>query len=103
MALEPEPTEPSAREGRAAPAASGRGRGRRLVRILAFQTLYEMDVSHHRPGEVLQRLLDEQQPAPETGAFARELVTGVLRNRAAIDEQIHTSAPAYPLAQMSPI
>ena len=103
MAFEPEPAEPSAQDGRAAPPAGGRGRGRRLARIIAFQTLYEMDVSHHRPGEVLQRLLDEQQPAPEAGAFARELVTGVLRHRTAIDEQIHTSAPAYPLAQMSPV
>jgi transcription antitermination protein NusB len=100
MATEPERDEPAAP---AVPAAPARGRGRRLARILAFQTLYEMDVSRHRPGEVLQRLLDEQQPAPEAGAFARELVTGVLRHRAAIDEQIHTSAPAYPLAQMSPV
>jgi transcription antitermination protein NusB len=97
MATNPEREEPRA------PAATGRGRGRRLARVLAFQTLYEMDVSRHRPGEVLQRLLDEQQPAPEAGEFARELVTGVLRHRAAIDEQIHASAPAYPLAQMSPI
>lgn len=97
MASEPERDEPTA------PARTGRGRGRRLARILAFQTLYEMDVSRHRPGEVLQRLLDEQPPAPEAGEFARELVTGVLRHRAAIDEQIHASAPAYPLAQMSPV
>src|SRR5919202_1466491 len=97
MATDPEHDEPTA------PAATGRGRGRRLARILAFQTLYEMDVSRHRPGEVLQRLLDEQHPAPEAGEFARELVTGVLRHRAAIDEQIHSSAPAYPLAQMSPV
>jgi len=78
-------------------------RGRRLARIIAFQTLYEMDVSRHRPGEVLQRLLDEQQPAPEAGAFARELVTGVLRHRAQIDASLQEHAPAYPLAQMSPI
>ncbi|HEY7067183.1 MAG TPA: transcription antitermination factor NusB [Chloroflexota bacterium] len=97
MALEHEP------EQSAAPAASGRGRGRRLARILAFQTLYEMDVSRHRPGEVLQRLLDEQQPAAEAAEYARALVTGVLRHRTAIDEQIHASAPAYPLAQMSPV
>ena len=97
MSSEPE------REQPAAAPATARGRGRRLARVLAFQTLYEMDVSHHRPGEVLQRLLDEQQPAAEAGAFARELVAGVLRHRAAIDDQIHTSAPAYPLAQMSPV
>ncbi len=97
MALEPERDEPSAST------ATGRGRGRRLARVLAFQTLYEMDVSRHRPGEVLQRLLDEQQPAAEAGDFARELVAGVLRHRAAIDDLIHASAPAYPLAQMSPV
>jgi N utilization substance protein B len=103
MASEPDREEPVRQERPAAPAATGRGRGRRLGRILAFQTLYEMDVSRHRPGEVLQRLLDEQHPAPEAGEFARELVTGVLRHRAAIDELIHSSAPAYPLAQMSPV
>lgn len=86
-----------------ASAAHGRLRGRRLARTLAFQTLYEMDISRHRPGEVLQRLLDDERAAPEVAAFARELVTGVLRHRAAIDELIEEHAPAYPLAQMSPI
>ncbi len=97
MALEPE------RDPAPAPAATSRGRGRRRARILAFQTLYEMDVSRHRPGEVLQRLLDEEPTAPEIHEFARELVAGVLRHRAAIDELLHASAPAYPLAQMSPV
>jgi N utilization substance protein B len=97
MASEPEHDQTTA------PASAGRGRGRRLARILAFQTLYEMDVSRHRPGEVLQRLLDEDRPAPEVAEFARELITGVLRHRATIDEQIHASAPAYPLVQMSPV
>ncbi len=84
-------------------APSSRGRGRRLGRILAFQTLYEMDVSRHRPGEVLQRLLTDEQADAEVGEFARQLVAGVLRHRTAIDDLLQESAPAYPLAQMSPL
>jgi N utilization substance protein B len=80
-----------------------RRRGRRLARTLAFQTLYEMDVSRHRPGEVLQRLLAEEQPTPDVAEFARELVAGVLRHRAHLDELLQASAPLYPLAQMSPV
>jgi N utilization substance protein B len=84
-------------------AAPGRARGRRLGRTLAFQTLYEMDVSRHRPGEVLQRLLADEQVDPEVGEFARSLLAGVLRHRAEIDALLEESAPAYPLAQMSPL
>lgn len=93
----------SAGEAAHARATSRSRRGRRLARVLAFQTLYEMDVSRHRPGEVLQRLLAEHGAAPEVRAFARELVAGVLRHRAEIDEFLQRAAPAYPLAQMSPI
>jgi N utilization substance protein B len=70
---------------------------------VAFQTLYEVDQSRHRPGEVLQRRLAEDGIEPAAAAYARELVAGALRHRAEIDVQIQTSAPAYPLAQMSPV
>jgi transcription antitermination protein NusB len=83
--------------------AGGRGRSRRLARTIAFQTLYEADLSRHRPGEVLRRLLDEAPPDPATAEFARELVAGVLRNRAHVDEVLQGIASAWPLAQMSPI
>ena len=97
MANELEHEQPTAVRG------SGRARGRRLARTLALQTLYEMDVSRHRPGEVLQRLLAEGHAAADAARFARDLITGVLRHRAAIDALLQQYAPAYPLAQMSPI
>lgn len=81
----------------------GRGRGRRLARVLAFKTLYEVDLAHHKPGEVLQRLAEEQEVAPETMAYARELVAGVLRHREQLDQIIHEKAPAWPLQQMSAV
>jgi N utilization substance protein B len=82
---------------------AGGVRGRRLGRTLAFLTLYEMDVSRHRPGAVLQRLAEAAGASPEVAAFARSLVAGVLRHRAEIDALLQQHAPAYPLAQLSPI
>src|ERR687885_2452950 len=86
---------------------------RRLGRALAFQALYEMDMGHHAPGQVLERLAESFQESdaapysPEVlnaaAAYARELVRGVLLNRAAIDGLIQQRAPLWPLAQMSAV
>jgi transcription antitermination protein NusB len=95
--------EESGEEPAAPSTPRARARGRRLGRTLAFKTLYEMDVSRHRPGEVLQRLVDDEKADPSAAEFARELLTGVLRQRADLDELIQESAPAYPLSQMSPV
>jgi transcription antitermination protein NusB len=83
-----------------------RGRGgleRRQARDLAYQTLYETDLSHHRPGEVLQRRLDEGKLEPELAEFARELVAGVLQHRTQVDRELQAIAAAWPLEQMSAI
>jgi transcription antitermination protein NusB len=94
---------------------------RRQARVLAFQVLYEVDVAHHAPASVLQRLLDEEaavsgSPAdleevgrvaggvPQDGIrYARDLIGGVLHNRAEIDTIIQERAPAWPLRQMSAV
>jgi transcription antitermination protein NusB len=101
--------------GSAARPARGWG-SRRLARILAFQVLYEVDLAHHQPGSVLTRLvtmdlgltgdLDDGDYVhgpldPEVDAYARELIGGVLRQRAEIDREIQQRAPAWPLRQMS--
>jgi transcription antitermination protein NusB len=86
---------------------------RRLGRALAFQALYEMDLGHHAPTQVLERLAESFQEAstspyaPEVlhdaTRYAQELVGGVLSNRAAIDGLIQQRAPLWPLAQMSAV
>ena len=86
---------------------------RRLGRGLAFQALYEMDLAHHAPAEVIQRLKDcfalarPRLYADEIldGAcdYAQHLVSGVLSNRLAIDAMIQQRAPLWPLAQMSAV
>jgi N utilization substance protein B len=88
----------------AAPAAPGRGpRNRRPARILALETLYETDVAHHPPGEVLQRRAAAQTTRPEMLAYARELLDGVLRHRQELDDIIQRRASQWPMAQMAAI
>ncbi len=86
---------------------------RRLGRALAFQALYEMDMGHHPPAQVLERLAESFSQAAaspyapevlrEATQYARELVSGVLANRSAIDALIQQRAPLWPLAQMSAV
>ena len=77
--------------------------GRRRSRILAFRVLYEVDVAHHDPGEVLQRLITEESTDPRVAVYARELISGVLRHRQELDEAIAERASAWPLRQMAAV
>jgi N utilization substance protein B len=80
---------------------------------MAFQALYEMDLGHHSPSQVLERLSEgfgeaSASPYPdeilrEAINYAQELVRGVLANRTAIDGLIQLRAPLWPLAQMSAV
>jgi len=72
---------------------------RRQARIIAFQTLFEVDSTGHAAGEVLERLLAETTLA--AAEFARRLVSGVLQKRSEIDRLIGAAAPAWPLDQMA--
>ncbi len=87
---------------------------RRLGRAFAFQALYEMDLAHHAPTQILSRV---RAQTPEEGSadaypadvivgatrYAQQLVNGVLENQTAIDALIHERAPLWPLAQMSAV
>lgn len=75
----------------------------RRARSLALQTLYEVDMSGHPPADVLQRLAGELHVDFSVVASARDLMAGVGRHRADIDDRITRFAPAWPLAQMSAI
>src|SRR5438270_5106087 len=87
--------------GRAFP--SGPFLDRRLGRALAFQALYEMDMGHHAPAQVLERLSESFNEAagspysPDVLAdatqYAQQLVSGVLANRVPIDGLIQQRPP----------
>jgi N utilization substance protein B len=74
---------------------------RRRSRILVLQALYEIDTTHHPVGTVLDQRLAED-PLPDEGeAFARALITGVIKHQAELDELIQRYAPEWPVDQMA--
>lgn len=68
-----------------------------------MQALFEMDCVGHDALRVLYRLAEEKNLPEEASAFARELIEGVLKNKERIDSVIQSYAPAWPVAQLSPI
>ncbi|MFC2056577.1 transcription antitermination factor NusB [Chloroflexota bacterium] len=73
---------------------------RRRARALALQALYEVNSAGHRAEEVLNHLLTEERLSEENANFVRNLVTGVIKNKEKIDENIQNFAPAWPMEQI---
>ena len=73
---------------------------RRKTRIIALQTLYEVDCTAHEPAQIISRLAAEASLPDEAEQFARELVAGVLQNKQMINNTIRELAPAWPLEQI---
>jgi len=67
---------------------------------VALQALYEIDSSGHKTEDVLSNLLSQEKLPEENSGFAHDLVNGVIANREAIDNSIHTYAPAWPVEQI---
>lgn len=76
---------------------------RRRARVLALQTLYEVDLADHAPGKVIQRHFQENALPGAGERFANHLVSGVMANKARLDELISRYAPEWPLDQMAAI
>jgi len=76
---------------------------RRQARIVALQTLYELDCTHHSAEQVLPRIANEKALLQEAFSFSQGLVQGVLQHRQRLDEVITEFAPAFPLEQMAAI
>ena len=76
---------------------------RRQARVIALQTLFEVDSANHPPGRVLhQRLMDAVVPQPAE-EFAALLVSGVAGNQERLDTLIQQYAPEWPLGQIAAI
>jgi transcription antitermination protein NusB len=76
---------------------------RTRARCLALQALYEIDITNHPPGQVLEdRMLD--MPIEQTlYDFSREIVLGVIPLKIQIDSLIAKYAPEWPLDQVAVI
>ncbi|HXG35463.1 MAG TPA: transcription antitermination factor NusB [Dehalococcoidia bacterium] len=76
---------------------------RHKARVLALKALFEADMVGHDPGDILERILQDEQLGEEAASFVRELVLGVYEHRERIDEVIRQHAPAWPLNQIPAI
>lgn len=82
---------------------------RHLGRIVALQTLYELDFrievkeKNLDTAEVLQRNIDRYSEVVEDKKFISDLVNGVLEHRDEIDGIIQPVAPDWPLHQIARI
>jgi len=76
---------------------------RRRARGVALQALYEIDCAGHQISNVLaERLVDE--PLPEdVRPFVFQLVNGVIKNKAVLDDLIQRYAPEWPIEQIAVI
>jgi N utilization substance protein B len=77
--------------------------GRHPARRVALQTLFEIDFNRGDPQDTWTRGTFRAGLTEEAGAFAWDLVQGVLANRKQLDAEIATLAPEFPIEQMAKI
>lgn len=78
-------------------------KSRTKARCLALQALFEIDLTGHQPGVVLQERLVETPLDVELEDFARNIIQGVLTLTEILDETIAKHAPEWPLDQVAVI
>lgn len=83
-------------------------RERRQARLMALQSLFEIDVTGHLPGVVIDERLneisrEEHGDFVQGKEFLRWLVGGVIKHQSVLDELIHKYAPEWPVDQLAAI
>ena len=78
-------------------------KSRTKARSVALQALFEIDLTGHPPGLVLQQRLDEVKLEPVQAEFATQIVNGVWPTIEALDAFIAEHAPDWPLDQVAVI
>ncbi len=84
---------------------------RHLGRIVALQTLYEYefrspvdsDDALSSVEDILERNIARYEEAIEDKSFVSELVSGVIKNIAELDEKLQPIAPGWPIDQIARI
>lgn len=84
-------------------------KSRTRARSLALQVLYEVDMTAHLPGTVLEQRLAEMHPegqaelSSDLVEFSRQIISGIIPIAAEIDEIIAAFAPEWPFDQIAAI
>jgi transcription antitermination factor NusB len=78
-------------------------KSRTKARSIALQVLYEVDISGHPPGLVLEQRLADDPLDKSLADFTQQIVTGVLPLVIRLDNFIAQHAPEWPLDQVAVI
>jgi N utilization substance protein B len=78
-------------------------KSRTRARSLALQALFEIDIAHHPPAEVLHNRLEAELLSDDLAEFVREIIFGILPISHDLDQIIAKYAPEWPLEQMAAI
>lgn len=77
---------------------------RHLSRSIVLQTLFEWDFSANKednPDEMLERNIEEFGPGLDDTLFMKDIISGVVKKKAIIDEIIEKAAPDWPIDKIS--
>jgi transcription antitermination protein NusB len=78
-------------------------KSRTKARSIALQVLYEVDITQHKPGSVLQEHYEVIRIAENLKDFISQIVSGVLKYQQTLDEFIAAFAPEWPIDQVAVI
>lgn len=84
-------------------------KSRTRARALALQVLYEVDLTDHLPGVVLEQRLAEMPPVGQVVLtedlveFSRQIIAGILPIASEMDDVIAACAPEWPFDQIAAI
>ena len=76
-------------------------KSRTKARSVALQVLFEVDLTGHRPGDVLTERLEDESLDEHLSEFARQIVFGVFSLTEKLDGFIAQHAPEWPLDQVA--
>ena len=76
---------------------------RRRAREIALQVLYQLEMSHGDPGEVLELYWENFRPSPKAREFCQRLVEGVRRSQDRIDPFIEENSENWSLKRMAAV
>ncbi|MGI6259363.1 MAG: transcription antitermination factor NusB [Anaerolineaceae bacterium] len=78
-------------------------KSRTKARVAALQALFELDLTNHPLGEVLEARSIDNDLNEGQRDFALELIRGVRENANVLDELISVHAPEWPMDQIAVI
>lgn len=79
-------------------------KSRTKARSIALQVLFELDLApEHKPGEVFQRRVNNEDLPDKLTEFSREIVVGVIPMTKSLDDFIAQHAPEWPVDQVAVI